>query len=113
MLTKGVGVGVGTGLHLPALPALTMAWISVISSARLKSSNSSIKPFQAKEGFTTFLPMTKGSLVGSMAPVTAMFAFSTPSTYIRIVAPSYVAAACWKVPTLQRWVRRERHFAVA
>src|SRR5213593_4190524 len=52
-----VGVGVGTGLHLPALPALTIAWISVISSARLKSSNSSIKPFQSSAGTTTFLPM--------------------------------------------------------
>jgi len=59
-LAVGVGVGVGApgtpahsensevsiGLHLPALPALTIAWISDCESRRRKISTSSIWPIQ-------------------------------------------------------------------
>src|SRR6266581_1672013 len=40
------GGGETHGLHLPALRALTIAWISACESARRKTSTSSIWPFQ-------------------------------------------------------------------
>src|SRR6266568_163738 len=43
-LTMFEGGGTHCGLHLPALPALTIAWISACESARLKYSTSSISP---------------------------------------------------------------------
>jgi hypothetical protein len=41
---EGIAVGVGIALHLPALPALTMAWISEAERARLVRSTSSMRP---------------------------------------------------------------------
>ena len=75
-----VVVVVGGTLHLPALPAFTMAAISDCDSARLKRSISSIRPCQASEVTTTFLPITMGSVTASIVPVCAMLASSTPFT---------------------------------
>jgi len=46
LLGVDVGVGVRVVLHLPALPALKIAWISDVDRARLMISSSSITPLK-------------------------------------------------------------------
>src|SRR5438045_773443 len=95
-LRVGVGftLATATDRDLPALPALTMAWISVGLRARLYSDGSSIRPW--KPLVPSDMPMVSGMVLATRGPAVARDANSAPLRQICMTLPAgLMTAATW------------------
>src|SRR5438445_11760904 len=76
--------GGGANLHLPALPAVKIAWISETDRARLKNSTSSMRPWKNRLGVPLplfhDLPISTSRMLLAGVPLNAVVFCSTPST---------------------------------